>query len=175
MQEFDMTFRIRKAFLFPLGILALEIVALLISCIVLKEPLAKILILGFMIFPVIVLFVECLFRRTTINEEQIETRKFLRRKILKMADISSVETILVKKRAFITLCAGDDFLIVSNAYSKFPLLVSRLLSFVPSESISQETADMAKEPPRKSTDIISCWLAAALMGFILYAQLRMHL
>ncbi|EAT14244.1 hypothetical protein [Desulfuromonas acetoxidans] len=169
-----MTFRIRKAFLFPLGLLAIEIVALLVSCIVLKEPIAKIAILAFMILPVIVLFIECLFRRTTIGEDQIETRKFLRRKIVKIAEITAVETIQVKKRAFVTLCAGDDFLIISNAYSKFPLMISQLLSYVPAETVSEETSQMAEEPPRKSTDIISCWLAVALMGFILYAQLRMH-
>lgn len=169
-----MTFRIRKAFLFPLGILAIEIVALLISCIVFDEPLAKTMILAFMILPVIVLFVECLFRRTTIGDSQIETRKFLRSKTLNIADITSVETILVKKRAFVTLCAGDDFLIISNAYSKFPLMVSRLLEHIPGQAISDETKQMAEEPPRKSTDIISCWLAVALMGFILYAQLKMH-
>lgn len=168
-----MTFRIRKAFLFPLGLLALEIIGLFASCIVLKQPVAKIIILGFMIFPVIVLFVECLFRSTTIRENEIETRKFLRRKTLRMTDITAVETIQVKKRAFVTLCADDNFLIISNAYSKFPMMINRLLSFVPESTITEETAEMAKQPPRKSTDIISCWLAAILMGFILYAQLKM--
>ncbi|MCD6527868.1 MAG: hypothetical protein J7K75_12840 [Desulfuromonas sp.] len=168
-----MTFRIRKAFLFPLGILAMEIIALFISCIILKQPVAKIVILGFMILPVIALFVECLFRRTTISEDQIETRKFLRNKVLRMADITAVETIQVKKRAFVTLCADDNFLIISNAYSKFPLMINRLLSFVPENTITEETSEMAEAPPRKSSDIISCWLAAALMGFILYAQLKM--
>lgn len=170
-----MNFRIRKAFLFPLGILAIEIVALLVSCIVFKQPVAKSIILGVMILPVLILFVECLFRSTTIDNETIMTRKFLRSKSIKLADISVVETIQVKKRVFVTLCAGDDFLIFSNAYSRFPLMVSTLLSHLPEEVISEETAAMASEPPQKSTDIISCWLAAALMGFILYAQLKMFL
>lgn len=170
-----MNFRIRKAFLFPLGLLAIEIVALLASCIIFKQPIAKSIILGVMILPVIVLFIECLFRRTTIDSEAIITRKFLRRKTIKLTDISAVETIQVKKRAFVTLCAGDDFLIFSNAYSKFPTMVNTLLSYLPDEVITEETAEMANQPPRKSTDIISCWLAAALMGFILYAQLKMYL
>lgn len=170
-----MNFRIRKAFLFPLGLLAIEIVALLASCIVFKQPVAKSIILGVMILPVLILFVECLFRRTTIDSEMILTRKFLRSKSIKLADISVVETIQVKKRAFVTLCAGDDFLIFSNAYSKFPIMVNTLLSYLPDEVITEETAAMASQPPRKSTDILSCWLAAALMGFILYAQLKMFL
>ncbi|MBW2187852.1 MAG: hypothetical protein JRG71_16185 [Deltaproteobacteria bacterium] len=160
-----MNFRIRKAFLFPLGILVIEIVALLASCIIFEQPVAKSVILGVMILPVLILFVECLFRSTTIDSETIMTR----------SDISEVETIQVKKRAFVTLCAGDDFLIFSNAYSKFPTMVNTLLSYLPEEVITEETAAMASEPPRKSTDILSCWLAAALMGFILYAQLKMFL
>lgn len=170
-----MNFRIRKAFLFPLGLLAIEIVSLLASCIVFDQPVAKSVILGVIILPVIILFIECLFRRTTIDSEAIITRKFLRSKSIKLADISAVETIQVKKRAFVTLCAGDDFLIFSNAYSKFPTMVNTLLSYLPDDVITEETAEMASQPPRKSTDILSCWLAAALMGFILYAQIKMFL
>ena len=170
-----MSFRIRKAFLFPLGLLAVEIVALLVSCIVFKQPVAKTIILGVVILPVLVLFVECLFRRTTIDNETILTHKFLRSKRINLTDITSVDTIQVKKRAFVTLCAGDDFLIFSNAYSKFPLMVNTLLSHLPAEVISAETATMAEEPPRKSTDILSCWMAAMFMGFVLYAQLKMYL
>ena len=170
-----MSFRIRKAFLFPLGLLAFEIVALLVSCIVFKQPVAKTIILGVIILPVLVLFIECMFRRTTIDDKSILTRKFLRSKQIDLANISSVDTIQVKKRAFVTLSAGDDFLIFSNAYSKFPLMVKTLLSNLPAEVISAETATMAEEPPRKSTDILSCWMAAMFMGFILYAQLKMYI
>ncbi|MEA3466466.1 MAG: hypothetical protein U9R29_10745 [Thermodesulfobacteriota bacterium] len=170
-----MSFRIRKAFLLPLGLLAVEIVALLASCIIFKQPVAKTIILGIIILPVLILFVECLFRRTTIDSESILMRKFLRSKRIKLTDISSVDTIQVKKRVFVTLCAGDDFLIFSNAYSKFPTMVNSLLSDLPTEVISEETATMSEEPPHKSTDILSCWMATAFMGFILYAQLKMYL
>lgn len=170
-----MTFRIRKSFLFPLGLLVVEIIALLISCIQLGQPVAKIVILAVLILPVIVLFIECLFRRTTITSDTICTRKFLRSKIIKLAEVTAAETIQVKKRVFVTLCAGDDFLIFSNAYSRFPAMVKQLLSHLPATAISEETATMAAQPPLKTTDIFSCWLAVAFMGFILYAQLRMQI
>ncbi|MDY0190229.1 MAG: hypothetical protein RBR22_05800 [Desulfuromonas sp.] len=170
-----MSFRIRKAFLFPLGLLVAEIIALLISCIVFDQPIGKSIILGVMILPVVVLFVECLFRNTIIGNDNIRMRKLLRSKQINYADITSIETILVKKRAFITLCTLDDFLIFSNAYSKFPEMINLLLTKVPAEVITEETAAMAKNPPTKSTDILSCWMAVVLMGFILYAQLKMLL
>ncbi len=171
-----MTFRIRKTFLLPLGLVVLEIIALLVSCIVFKQPLGKSIILGVMVLPVVVLFIECLFRHTTINDNAVITRKFLRSKKIELAKISSIETIQIKKRAFVTICTtDDDFLIFSNAYSGFPTMITTLLSSVPEEVISEETAAMANEPPQKTSDVITCWLAAALMGFILYSQLKMFL
>jgi hypothetical protein len=97
--------------------------------------------------------------------------KLLRKKELKYAELTAVETVRVRKRVFLTLCAGDDFLIISNAYANFPGLVQTLLARVPAAAISEETRQMAAAPPVKSTDVISCWLAVALLAFILYIQL----
>jgi len=170
-----MSFRIRKAFLIPLGLLVAEIITLLASCIVFDQPIGKSIILAVIILPVIVLFVECLFRNTIIGDNQIKMRKLLRSKQINYADVTTVETILVKKRAFVTLCTADDCLIFSNAYSKFPVMINLLLGKIPEAAITEETAQMALAPPSKSTDILSCWMAVVLMGFILYAQLRMFL
>ncbi|MCA1797750.1 MAG: hypothetical protein LC645_09530, partial [Geobacteraceae bacterium] len=73
-----MTFRIRKGFLLPLGLLSIETLALLITCFVFNEPVAKRIIVGVLILPVVVLFLECVFRRTIIDDEQVCTRKLLR-------------------------------------------------------------------------------------------------
>ncbi|MDY0212986.1 MAG: hypothetical protein RBR06_08270 [Desulfuromonadaceae bacterium] len=167
-----MTFRIRKGFLVPLGLLSIETVALFITCFIFNEPVAKRIIVGVLILPVVVLFLECLFRRTNIEAEQVCIRKLLRRKCIRYADMTAVETVQVKKRAFVTLCTDDDFMIVSNAYSNFPAMISALLLRVPQESISAETAEMAQDPPRKTADIVSCWLGVILLGFILFAQMK---
>ena len=42
---------------------------------------------------------------------------------------------------------------------------------VPPETVSAETSSMAEAPPVKSGDIVSCWLAVALLLLILYGQL----
>ncbi len=170
-----MSFRIRKAFLIPLGLLVIEIITLLISCIMFDQPIGKAIILGVIILPVIILFIECVFRNTIIGDDHIWMRKLLRSKQMNYAEITAVETILVKKRAFITLCTPDEFLIFSNAYSNFPDMVRLLLDKVPAAVVTEETAAMAQNPPTKSTDILSCWMAVVLMGFILYAQLKMFL
>ncbi len=168
-----MSFRIRKGFLIPLALLTLEIAALMASCIILKQPPAKVIILGVMSLPVLILLVECAFRQTVIDDEAITARKFLRRKRLRFADITAVDTLQIKKRAFITLAADDNFLILSNAYADFPQMLNEVIARCPAEAITEETVALAQNPPTKSTDILSCWLAVILLGFILYSQIHM--
>ena len=168
-----MKFTIRRGFLIPLTILVIEVLILLGSCIILHQPLGKTIILGVMIVPILILLIECLFRQTIIDDNSITSRKFLRSKQLPFSEITAMETILIKKRAFITLSAGDDFLILSNAYADFPALATELSKHIPNEVISPETMEMIQNPPSKSTDIISCWLGVIFLAFILYSQLQM--
>ena len=165
------TFSIRKSFLIPLGLLLAQCAILFFLTLVQGQPVAKTIILGFIILPVAVLFMESFSRRAVVNDEKVTVFKFLRRKILKFSEITSVETVMVRKRAFLTLCAGDDFLILSNAYADFPAMVDALLSRVPPDAVSEETRVMATAPPAKSTDVVSCWLGVLLLAFILYIQL----
>ncbi len=164
-------FAIRRTFLLPLGLLLLLCLALFAIVIAKGEATGKVVILGCIILPVAILFLESAFRRATITDEGISVSKFMRRKELRFADVTAVDTVLVRRRAFVTLSAGDDFLIMSNAYANFPGLVKELMARVPASSVSAETQNLAAAPPSKSTDIVSCWLAVALMAFILYIQL----
>lgn len=164
------TFTIRRTFLLPLGLLLLLSLGLLVTCIVQGQPVAKAIILGFMLLPVIAFFVESACRRAVVDDEGITVYKFLRKKRLSFAEMTAVETVMVRKRVFLTLCVGDEFIILSNAYADFPRLVRVLLERSPAAAVSAETRTMAAAPPSKSTDIVSCWLAVALVAFILYIQ-----
>ena len=165
------TYRIRKAFLLPLGLLLGLCLVLLALCLVQGQPPGKAVILGCIILPVAGLFVESLFRRTVIGADRMTVFKLLRRKSLPLAEVTAVETVMVRKRVFLTVCADEEFLILSNAYADFPDLVETLLRRVPENAVSEETRTMAANPPVKSSDIVSCWLAVALLLLILYGQL----
>jgi uncharacterized membrane protein len=166
----ELTFAIRRTFLVPLGLLLLLSLALLVTSVIQGQPTAKAIILAFIILPVAGFFLESAFRRTVISTEGITVNKFLRRKHLTFAEMTAVETVMVRKRVFLTLCADEEFIILSNAYADFPVLVRVLLKRVPPATISDDTRKMAEAPPVKSTDIVSCWLAVALLAFILYIQ-----
>lgn len=164
-------FAIRRGFLLPLGLLLLQSLVLLVICLVKGEPLAKVIILGAIILPIAGLFVESAWRRVFVTETGVTVFKVLRKKTLLFSDLTEVETVQVRKRAFLTLSTAEDFLILSNAYAGFPALVQDLLERVPEATISAETRKMAQNPPLKSSDIVSCWVGVLLLTLILYSQL----
>jgi len=167
-------FLIRRSFLLPLGLLILAMVALFILCFVQGEERSRIAILGLLIVPASILFVESLFRRIEIGDDTLTAVRFLRRKTLYFADITEVESMRIRGRAFLTLCAGDDFLIFTNAYDRFPLLLATILEKIPAQVVSEETRTLAATPPVKISDIVSCWIGFILMLAFFFLQLNRH-
>lgn len=163
-------FQIRRAFLLPLGILLILSLLLLATVLIQGQPIVKSVVLGIMIVPISGLFFESFFRRIHFDSETITVFKPLREKSLKFAELTEVETLQVKKRVFLTLSTEEDFLILSNAYADFPLLVNAILEHSSQQVITEETRQMAANPPSKSSDIFSCWLATILMAIILVLQ-----
>lgn len=163
-------YRIRRPFLVPLGLLVVLLMALLLTSLTQGQPRGKVIILTVIIFPVVILFVESLFRRIAIGAEGVVAHKLLRDKKVLFSEVQAVDLVQVRKRAFVTLSREDDFLIISNAYARFPELVQALLERAPSAAVSDETRELGKKAPVKSSDIVSCWLAVVLVAFILYLQ-----
>jgi hypothetical protein len=165
-------FTIRKSFLLPLGLVVLLTLVLLISCIYLQLPLAKTLILGAFILPAVILFAESSRRRICIGETNIQFDKLFRSKQIYYHDLTSIDTVLVRKRAFVSLSTEEDFVMLSNSYANFATLLQQLLARVPESIISTETRHLASNPPEKSSDIFSVWVAVAVLALIIYVQLR---
>ncbi|MBW6510551.1 MAG: hypothetical protein K0A93_00350 [Desulfuromonadaceae bacterium] len=170
MSENIQTYVIRRTFLFPLGLLFLLTVALGVIGLLQGQPRGKLIILLIIVAPVAVLLLESLFRRVEIGATQVRVIKLLRRRALDFAALTAVETVQVRKRVFLTICADDEFIIISNAYGDFPQLLQALLARVPEHIVSEETRALAATVPMKSSDVVSCWLAVALLLVILWAQ-----
>ncbi len=164
------SFAIRKTFLLPLGVLLVETLFLLLLCIVQGETRGKIVILTLMLLPVTFLFVESFFRRVEVGTTAIRVRKLFRSCSLDFSEIVDMDTVLVRKRAFLTLSSEDHFIILSNAYADFPQMLQLLMERVGTDAVTETTREMAKAPPVKTSDIVSCWLAVALVSMILYIQ-----
>ena len=167
-----LNYRIRKSFLLPLGLVVLLSLLLLTTAFYLQLPPAKIIILGAFLAPAALIFAESSLRRVELAEDTVTVNKLLRRKSLSYADLTAIDTIRVRKRAFISLSSADDFLILSNSYAGFGSLLEQLLSRVPESVVSSETREMAENPPQKCSDIFSAWLAVAVLVLIIFVQLR---
>jgi hypothetical protein len=166
------SYRIQKGFLLPMGLVVPLTIVLLISSITLALPTSKIIILAIVLITAIALFVESLIRRVTLTKTTITINKLLRSKTLNIADLTAIDSIRVRKRAFISLSNENDFAIISNSYSNFGELLTSLLSRCSETIYDEDTRRLAKNPPHRFGDIFSAWLAVAVLILILYVQSR---
>jgi hypothetical protein len=165
------TFVIRRAFVVPMGLLIVLMVALLAVCVIQGQPLAKIIILAVMLVPPTVLFVETAFRRLVVDHDGVTAFRPFRQRQVRFADVTSLESVRVRSRVFMTLVAGEeDFLIISNSYGDFPALVACLVDAVPAVAVTEEAAQLAKHPPLRQADIFTVWFAVIALLYVLIAQ-----
>ena len=166
------SYRIRKSFLIPMGLVVVLSLVLLISSIQLRLPLAKTLILGLFLLPAVAIFAESCRRRITLGATTLIAQKLVRRKTFAYSELTSVDTIKVRRRVFLSLSSENDFVIISNSYERFDELVAELIARSPAQSVSDETRRLAENPAQKSNDVFSAWLVAAVLLFIIYIQLK---
>lgn len=167
------TFVIRRTFVVPMGMLIALTISLLVVCILQGQPLAKVIILTGLIMPLAVLFVETAFRRIVIDQEGVTAFRPFRQRQLRFVDVTGLESVRVRNRVFLTLEAGpDDFLIISNSYRDFPALLECLIAAVPEGTVTEETQQLAKQPPRRQADTFTVWFAVLAMIYVLLAQFK---
>ena len=166
-------YRIRRAFVVPMGLLVVLTIALLIISIVQGQPIGKVIILSVLILPLVVLFVESTFRRIEVSESGVTAFRPLRQRSINFADVTSLESVRVRSRVFLTLVAGDDdFLIISNSYGGFPAMLARLVDSVPEGTVTEEARQLLKQPPVRQADILTAWFAVIALVYILAAQFK---
>jgi hypothetical protein len=169
----ERTYVIRRSFVIPMGLLVALTFALLVVCILQGQSLAKVILLAGLILPLAMLFVESALRRLVVDQDGITAIRVFRQHRLNFADVTSLETVRVRNRVFMTLMAGDDdFLIISNSYGDFPALLARLVDAVPEGTMTAETEQLAEKPPLRQADVFTVWFAVAALVYVLFAQFR---
>jgi hypothetical protein len=156
-----------------MGLLVALTFALLVVCILQGQSLAKVILLAGLILPLAMLFVESALRRLVVDQDGITAIRVFRQHRLNFADVTSLETVRVRNRVFLTLMAGDDdFLIISNSYGDFPALLASLIDAVPDGTITTETEQLAEKPPLRQADVFTAWFAVVALLYVLFAQFR---
>jgi hypothetical protein len=165
------TYVIRRSFVLPMGLMIALTLALMVVCIMQGQAIAKVVILGVLLLPMVALFIESAFRRLVVNEKGITASRLFRRRDVLFADVTSLESVQVRSRVFLTLSLGpDDFLIISNSYANFPELVKNLVAAVPEGTVTEEAEQLAEKPPRKQADVFTAWFAVIALVYVLIAQ-----
>lgn len=167
------TFVIRRTVVVPLGLVIALMLALLAVCIFQGQQLGKIIILAFLLVLPVMLFVEAAFRRLEVDQDGITAVRPFRQRQMRFADVTSLESVRVRSRVFLTLVAGeDDFIIISNAYGDFPALVAGLVAAVPGGAVTEDAALLAQHPPTRQADVFTVWFAVIALLYVLIAQFK---
>lgn len=164
------TYRIRPTFLLPLGLVVLLCLVLTAIVIIQHQPPVKLLVVACALLPLGYLFFECVVRRIEIDSEGLRMIRLGRVRTFVWSEITAVETVRVRQRAFLTINAGEEFLIIANMYAGFDRLLGSVLERVPAEAISEETRTLAQAPPVKHSDIVILWGLVLMMAYLIYAQ-----
>lgn len=165
------TYRIRPSFLLPLGLVVTLCLVLAAIVIIQHQPPVKLLVVACALLPLGYLLFECGVRRIEIDSDGLRMIRLSRVRAFTWDEITTVETVRVRQRAFLTINAGEEFLIIANMYAGFDRLLNTVLERVPAGAISEETRLLAQAPPVKHSDIVILWGLALMMAYLIFAQI----
>jgi hypothetical protein len=161
-------YTIRRAFLIPLGVDALLLFCLFALSLSSPGSMTERLVFAIFFFPSLYLFLECLFRRVTVDERGIALRRLWREKRVSWEEITHIGGLSLHKKVYLLLTTVKGFLIVSNAYGEFSDLAAEIVSHVDLTNVEEEVRLLAMRSPSGVAHIAMAWIAAVFMvGVIL--------
>jgi hypothetical protein len=165
-------YKIRRAFLIPLGIDAFLLFCLFIISLLPQGSTTERLVFAFFFFPSCYLFLECFFRRVTVDDGGIVLRRLWREKGVPWEGITHIGGLSLHKKVYILLTTVRGFFIVSNAYEGFSELTEEIVSHVDPTRVEEEVRLQAGRSPSGIAHIAMAWIAAVFMvGIILIKML----
>lgn len=164
-------YTIRKAFLVPLGIDALLLFCLLVISLLLKGSTTERLVFAFFFFPSGYLFLECFFRRVTVDDGGIALRRLWREKRVPWDGITHVGGLSLHKKVYLLLTTVRGFFIISNAYEGFSGLTEEIVSHVDPSRVEEEARLQAGRTSSAIAHIAMAWVAAVFMAGIILIKM----
>lgn len=164
-------YRIGAKVLVPLVLLLVGLVALLVVSVNHGEARAKIIILIGIFLPVVILLVTNLRRRVELNETGVRVQRPFSEKSFRWDELTSLEAVAVRGRALVTICAGEEFAILSNNYGNFTGLVQDLIDHLPASAVTPEARQLVEQPVSAIAGVLPLWFGVLALGYILWHQL----
>jgi hypothetical protein len=163
--------RIRKAFLLPLGLDTLLLFGLLLITLFVTGERLERLVMGLFFLLALVLFLEGAWRRVRIDAAGLAVRKLGRSKSVTWEEITHVGSLTLHKKVYLLLTTTRGYLVISNAYEGFAGLVEEIVARVAPDRVEEEVRLLAGRNGVGIAQIVSAWIAAALMIGIMVLKL----
>jgi hypothetical protein len=161
-------FQIRRELMIPFGICAGELICLLVLALLVKGSGLERVLLAAITLITIAFFLMARDRRITITDQGIVVRKFFKIKEINRADINHVGCLILRKRVYLLLTTTRGFIILSNAYENFSVLIRSIIEQVGPEKVEEEVRALGESPAKNPADIISLWFAmVVIFGLII--------
>ena len=160
---YQKTYKIKNAFLVALSV---DVVLLFLLCgisLFLKSAVFDIIVFALISIIALFILIETQSRKVLTGDQGLLIGKFFKRRELRWEDITHVGVLVLRKRVYVLLTTTKGFYIISNAYEEFPGLLGDIADRVDQERIEEEARDQIAHPINRMTDIISAWIAAALL------------
>lgn len=165
------TFRIRKAIVIPLAVAVFSLAALLLFSLSSPSLPGERLVLTIIFLVVLYLFLEVFSRTVSLRTDEVEIKKFLRKKNLAWNDITHLGFVVINKKAYALLTTTKGFHILSNNYEKFPDLLYQMRGRLAEERVEEEIASLIERPMKNDKPVLSAWFMA--MTIIAVISLRL--
>jgi hypothetical protein len=164
-------YTIRRAFLIPLGIDALFLFCLLVISLLPQGSTTEQLVFAFFFFPSGYLFLDCFFRRVTVDDEGVALRRLWREKRVPWEGITHIGGLSLHKKVYLLLTTVRGFFIISNAYEGFSELTEEIVSHADPARVEEEVRRQVGCSPSGIAHIAMAWLAAVFMAGIILIKI----
>ncbi len=164
-------YRIGWKTLLPLGLLLVLLLALLVLSLLHGEALLKVLLVAGIMLPVLLVLLLSLRRRVELDEDGVRVVRAFDEKSFRWDEITALEAVAVRGRAFVTLCAGEDFVILSNSYGDFTGLVRALADRLPEAVLSPEAKRLLDRQDSVMAGVFPLWFGVVALLYILWHML----
>jgi hypothetical protein len=165
-------YTIRRTFLVPLGVDAVLLFCLFVISMLTQGSTTEQLIFAFFFVPSCYLFLECFFRRVTVDDGGLVLRRLWREKKVPWEGITHVGGLSLHRKVYILLTTVRGFFIISNAYEGFSELTEEIVSHVDPARVEEEVRRQAGRSSSGIAHVAMAWIAAVIMvGIILMKML----
>ena len=155
----------------PFGICAGGMICLLVLALLVKGSGLERVLLAVITLITVAFFLIARDRRITITDQGIAVRKFFKIKEINRDDINHVGCLILRKRVYLLLTTTRGFIILSNAYENFSVLIRSIVEQVGPEKVEEEVRALGEGPAKNRADVISLWFAVVVIFGLIILKL----